>query len=413
MALYIYQALSRDGKRTSGTLDAPSLKQANDQLVAKGLYPIRVVPSTEAQPSGFSFKSLFERPVSLKDKLFFTKQLQVLLHSGVPLLDALDLLSQQTEGRLKTITITLRDNIKEGKSLADGLALFPKTFETIYIQLVRAGEASGRLDLILNRLTQYYERQDELRKKIKSAMTYPLIQLGIISVIAFALLFFVVPQISQMFVQQKMELPWATTFLMALSNFLINYYFYIIIVVIILFLAYRAWKATPAGARAIDALKLRIPVIKYFARTGAVVQFSSTLGMLLEGGVGLAESLDIVSKIVDNKILTTTLQEAREKIIKQGQVAQYLKETNLFPPVAIYLINTGEQSGNLDKMLNLVAENYEKDLMEWTDSLTQKLNPMMMILMAVIVGFMVIAILLPIIEMGTGALSQMSSKMTV
>ena len=408
MALYLYQALSRDGKRTSGTLDATSLKQAHDQLAAKGLYPIRVVVASEAQPSGFSFKGFFERSISLKDKLFFTKQLQVLLRSGVPLLDALDLLSQQTEGRLKNIVITLRDGIKEGKSLADGLALYPKTFEVIYVQLVRAGEASGRLDLILDRLTKYYVRQDELRKKIKSAMTYPIIQLCIIGAITVALLYFVVPNFVTLFEQQKMELPIATRILMTMSNLLINYYLYLIIGIFILFALYRSWKATPSGARTIDAIKLRLPIIGYFARIGAVVQFSSTLGMLLEGGVGLAESLDIVCSIVDNKVLTTTLLEAREKIIKEGQVAKYLKETNIFPPVAIYLINTGEQSGNLSQMLEIVAANYDKDLMEWSDSLTQKLNPIMIILMAVVVGFMVFAILVPIMELGSGV-DKMSS----
>jgi type II secretory pathway component PulF len=408
MALYIYQALSRDGKRISGTLDAASLKQAHDQLAAKGLYPIRVVLSSEVQTTGFSWRSLFERPVSLKDKLFFTKQLQVLLHSGVPLLDALDLLSQQTEGRLKTIVITLRDTIKEGKSLADGLAMFPKTFEAIYIQLVRAGEASGRLDFVLDRLTHYYERQDELRKKVRSAMTYPLIQLMIIGVITFVLLYFVVPQMVQMFEQQKIELPLITKILMFMSQIMTEYYLYILAVIAIIVVTYYAWKATPAGARAIDALKLHIPIVRYFSQMGAVVQFSRTLGMLLEAGVGLAESLDIVAKVVDNKILTSVLMEAREKIIKQGQVAQYLKETNIFPPVAIYLINTGEQSGNLAHMLNVVGENYEKDLEEWSDNLTQKLNPIMLIVVAIIVGIMVFAIIVPIIEMGTGALGQIS-----
>lgn len=409
MALYLYQALSRDGKRTSGTLDATSLKQAHDQLAAKGLYPIRVVLSSEGQAPGFSFKTLFERTISLKDKLFFTKQLQVLLRSGVPLLEALDLLSQQTEGRLQKIVISLRDGIKEGKSLADGLALYPKTFETIYIQLVRAGEASGQLDFVLERLTKYYERQDELRKKVKSAMTYPIIQLIIVTIVTVVLLVFVVPQIADIFAKQKAALPFATNLLIAVSNFLTSYYIFILVFLIGSYVAYRIWKATPAGARAVDAIKLKLPIVGYFARMGAVVQFCSTLGMLLEGGVGLAEALDIVSKIVDNKVLTSALQEAREKIIKQGHVAQYLKETNIFPPVAIYLINTGEQSGNLAQMLNLVAENYEKDLMEWSDSLAARLNPIMIVVMALIVGFIMIAILVPMTQIGDTYMSRVST----
>lgn len=400
MALYHYQAFSKDGKRVSGTLDAASSKQVHDQLSAQGLFPIKITAVSESA-SSFSLKQLFERPVSLKDKLFFTKQLQVLLKSGVPLLDAIDLLSQQTEGRLKTITVSLRDTLKEGKSLADGLALYPKTFETIYIQLVRAGEASGQLDLILGRLTDYFERQDEIRKKVKGALTYPIIQLIVIVVVVAILLIFVIPQISDMFLKSGQPLPLATRILVGMSAFLTNYYLFIIVGLVGGYIAYRFWKATPSGARTVDAIKLHIPIVRYFTQMGAVVQFCSTLGMLLEGGVGLAESLDIVCSIVDNKVLVSVLREARENIIKQGQVAQYLKQTNMFPPVAIYLINTGEQSGQLAQMLNQVAANYEKDLIEYSDGLTSKLTPIMMVVMALVVGFIMLAIIVPIMEMGS------------
>lgn len=408
MALYIYQAFSKDGKRVSGTVDVASLKHAHEYLSSQGLFPIKIVIATEGASTGFSWKTLFERPVTPKDKLFFTKQLQVLLKSGVPLLDALDLLSQQTEGRLKTIIVSLRDNIKEGKSLADGLALYPKTFETIYIQLVRAGEASGKLDMILDRLTKYYERQEELRSKIRGALTYPIIQLCLIGAVAGALIFFVVPQIAVMFEKQKMELPLPTKLVIGVSNFLTSYYLFIFIGIAALYAAYRAWKATPAGAYAIDSMKLKLPIVGYFVQMGAVVQFSSTLGMLLEGGVGLAESLDIVCSIVDNKVLVTVLRDARDKIIKQGQIAQYLKQTNMFPPMAIYLINTGEQSGQLVQMLNQVADNYDADLREYSDALTTRLNPLMTVVMGLVIGFIMLAILVPIFSMGQSSFSNIT-----
>jgi len=418
MALYKYQALSKDGKRVSGTLDAGSLKQVHDHLSAKNLFPITITAASEAT-AGFSLKNLFERKISLKEKLFFTKQLQVLLKSGVPLPDALELLVQQSEGQLKNIVVSLRDGIKEGKSLADGLALYPKTFEVIYVQLVRAGEASGQLDLVLSRLTSYFERRDELRSKIKGALTYPIIQLVIITAVTAVLLGFVVPQMKDLFDSMGEDLPLATKMIIALSNFLQHYYLYLIMSVVSIYIAYRFWKATPNGARTIDAIKLKIPIVGYFARMGAVAQFCSTLGMLLEGGVGLPESLDIVSKIVDNKILISALQEAREKIIKQGQIAQYLKQTGIFPPTAIYLINTGEQSGQLPQMLNQVAQTYEKDLLEYSDGLTAKLNPIMLVLMAVIVGFIMLAIMGPIMGMdptkmaqGSKSKSKMSRKNT-
>lgn len=410
MALYQYQAFSKDGKRVSGTLDAASVKQVQDHLSSNNLFPVKITIVTEEAGSGFSFKKLFERNISLKEKLFFTKQLQVLLKSGVPLPDALELLVQQSEGRLKTILVSLRDNIKEGKSLAYGLSLYPQTFETIYVQLVRAGEASGQLDLVLLRLTNYFERRDELRSKIKSALTYPIIQLVVITIVTGLLMIVVIPQMQDLFAAMGENLPITTKIIVALSNFLQSYYIYLIAGIISMYIAYRIWKATPNGARTIDAIKLKIPIVGYFARMGAVTQFCSTLGMLLEGGVGLPESLDIVAKIVDNKILVSALQEAREKIIKQGQIAQYLKQTNMFPPMAIYLINTGEQSGQLPQMLNLVAQTYEKDLLEYSDGLTAKLNPAMMLIMASIVGFIMLAILGPIMSMDPTKMAQGGGK---
>lgn len=401
MALYFYKAFSKSGKRVTGSLDGSSIKNVQEQLVSQGFIPISIEVSTTQSSLGFSFKSLFERPVSIKEKIFFTKQLSVLLKSGVPLVDALDLLAEQSESQLKSIVIFLRDGIKEGKSLADGLAHYPKTFETIYVQLTRAGEASGKLEVILDRLTHYLERRDELRKKIKGAMTYPLIQLGVIGVAAVILLTFVVPQIADIFMKQSAELPLPTKILMALSNFMTSYYLIIGIVGIAMYLGYRFWKSTPSGAYTIDAIKLRLPLVKYFARMNAVVQFSSTLGMLLEGGVRLSDSLDIVCNIIDNKVLVDELQKARENIIKQGRVAEYLKRTGIFPPVAIYLINTGEQSGQLDTMLTSVAKNYEMELEELSDGLAAKLNPFMLLVMAAIVGFIVIAIILPITQIGT------------
>lgn len=401
----MYQAFSKDGKRVSGTVDAASLKQVHEHLSVKNLFPIKITVVSEIA-TGFSLKQFFERKISLKEKLFFTKQLQVLLKSGVPLPDALELLVQQSDGQLKSIIVSLRDGIKEGKSLAQGLALYPKTFETIYVQLVRAGEASGQLDLVLMRLTNYFERRDELRSKIKSAMTYPIIQLVIITAVTAVLLGFVVPNMKDLFDAMGEDLPLATKIILMFSDFLTNYYLYLIIGLISTYMIYRFWKATPSGARTIDAIKLKIPIVGYFARMGAIAQFCSTLGMLLEGGVSLPESLDIVCKIVDNKILISALQEAREKIIKQGQIAQYLKQTGIFPPTAIYLINTGEQSGQLPQMLHQVADTYEKDLLEYSDSLTAKLNPIMLVVVAVIVGFIMLAIMGPIMGMDPNKMAQ-------
>lgn len=403
MALYTYQALSKDGKRVLGKVDASSTADAREQITKMGLYPVKIESAQTAKPA-WSFKNMFQRSIGINEKIFFTKQLALLLKSGVPLLQGLELLIDQTEGGLQNVVISLKDDIKEGRSLAEGLERFPKIFDNTYVQLIKAGEASGKLDVILTRLTTFMEQQYAITRRVKSALSYPLFQLGFIVIIVAALFTFVVPNIAGTLTSTGQELPWPTRFLLGASSFTLNYYWLIIIIGIALYLGFRWWKQTDQGKQFLDKLKLKIPLVSYFSRMGTVVQFSRTLGMLVEGGVNLAESLFIVSKIIDNRILAQALNEARENIIKQGRIAEYLKKTNIFPPVAIYLINTGEQSGNLGPMLLTVAEYYETEMTDLAESLSSKLGPIMTIVMAVIVGFIILAILLPIISQieGTG-----------
>jgi type II secretory pathway component PulF len=303
-------------------------------------------------------------------------------------------------GTLRSILVNVKDDIKEGSSFADALKKYPKVFDNIYVQLVRAGEASGKLEIILERLTGFLERKEEMRSRIKSALSYPLMQLGVAVAVVAVMLVWVVPNMVANFAETGRELPTPTKILITISDFILNHYIILLVSIIGIYLVYKYWKSTVSGRRFIDKMKLRIPIVRYFARTGAVVQFSRTLGMLIESGVNLSEALDIVVKIIDNTVLKDALNEARDKIIKQGKIAEYLKETNLFPPIAIYLIKTGEQSGQLDFMLLTVAQNYEEDLKEAADGLASKISPILLIVMAGIVGFIVIAIAVPIMQMG-------------
>lgn len=399
MALYFYQALSREGKKVSGYVDASSVQAAREQLGKSGMYPTKIeAAQTQKEKQKSSWKAWFTPSVSIKDKLFFTKQLAVLLKSGVPLLAALELLIDQTSGSLKSVVVELKDGIKEGKSLADGLSKYPKIFENLYVQLVRAGEASGRLEVILDRLTAYLERQEQLRSKLRSALTYPMIQLTLITVVVVVMLTFVVPEIAKSFSQKGAQLPLPTRILLGLSDIVTGYYPFILGGIVAFYFVFRFWKSTPKGAKTWDSFKLKMPVVGTFVRLRAIVQFSRTLGMLLEGGVNLAESLTIVCNIVDNRVLADTLLQARDNIIKQGRVAEYLRQTNIFPPVAIYLINTGEQSGTLDKMLLTVAQNYENELEEKLDGLTKALDPLLLIVMALVVGFVIFAVIMPMMQ---------------
>lgn len=397
MALYFYRALSKTGKKTSGYIDAASEEAVRSDLTSKDLYPIEIKLHKESSES--FLQTLFERPVAFKDIIFFTKQFAILLKSGVPLAQALDLLSEQFSGKLRSIIISLKDGIKEGKSLAEGLESYPKTFTNIYVQLVKAGEATGKLDTILERLTGYLERQEEIKKRVSGALSYPLFQLGIIGLIVIGIMTFVIPNMQGMLTKMGKELPWSTELLLSLSYVLVNHYVAVLIVIIIIVALFEYWRSLPQGKRTLDRIKLKLPLIKYFARTSAIVQFCQTLGMLLESGVTLSQALEIVCNIIDNSILVETLEQAKEKIVKQGKVTPFLKETGIFPPMAIYLINTGEQSGNLDFMLLTVAQNYEAELTELTDSLTSKITPVMTLVMGGIVGFIMYSIMGPILSM--------------
>lgn len=401
MALYMYQAFSRDGKKVKGQLDAPSSGGARELLQRKGLLPISIEPAAQAAQKESFFQRIFAGSVSLKDKILFTKQLAVLLKSGIPLLASVELLQDQFEGKLHRILVTLKDGLKEGQSLADGMNQFPYVFENIYVQLVRAGEASGRLEVILERLTQFLERRDEIQKKISSAAQGPIIQILMTSVVVIVLMTSVVPQLAGTFTAQGASLPLPTLILMTISEFLINQYLLLLMIFGFSTTFFIYWSHTPSGALMIDRIKLRLPIIKLFTRVGAIVQFSKTLGMLLEGGVNLSRALDIVCNIVDNRVLKAALEEAREKIIKEGKISQYLKQTGIFPPMATYLIRTGEESGTLDSMLLSVGKTYEEELEELANTLASLLNPIMNIIMYIVVGFVVFAVALPMMQMGS------------
>jgi type II secretory pathway component PulF len=399
MPLFHYESYSRRGVRAIGTLDAPSAQMAKEILQGQGLMPIKIVEVSTVGARSF-FVSLFEKKIDLKTLILFTKQLSVLLKSSVPLLQALELLIEQFDDPFRRVLVTIKDGVKTGESFAKELAKYPKVFSNVYIQLVRAGEASGKLDIILLRLTEYLKRSAETTKKVKKAMTTPIMTLSFSFLVIIGLLVGLVPKIKGIFSKMGKDLPLPTQILIGMSDFVVNHFALAmgLIVSIILFFMY--WKSTAVGKFKIDQILLRFPLTSYFSKTKAVVQFSKTLGMLLESGVNLSEALDIVSNIVENKVLTKKLQDARDKIIKEGKIAKYLKETGIFPNIASYMISTGEQSGKLAEMLLTVGEDYENELSDLSDNLTAKINPIMTMIMGMIVLFVVAAIFLPIMSMG-------------
>jgi len=399
MPLYKYKSFTRSGKQVTGTLDAVSVQSAKDVLQGQGLMPVDVQLAAHGVADSW-LGQLFSPKIEEKTILVFTKQLSVLLRSGVPLVDALDMLTEQFEQPFQGVLVTVKEGVRSGESLASQLSQHPKAFSNIYVQLVKAGEASGKLDVILARLLEYLQRSSETQKKIKKAMSKPLMLLSVVGVVVVGLLGFVVPRMSDMFNKTGQELPGPTQVLLAMSGFVTNHYIWIAVIGIGGYVLFNRWKATPSGSRALDELILRLPLVSYFAKTKAVVQFSQTLGMLMESGVNLAEALDIVANIVENKVLAQKLQEARDNIIKEGKIAKYLAATGLFPKMASYMINTGEESGKLAEMLLTVGRDYDTELSDLTESLTAKIDPIMTSVLGIIVLFVVAAIFMPMMKMG-------------
>ncbi|MBU4386887.1 type II secretion system F family protein, partial [Candidatus Dependentiae bacterium] len=362
MPLYKYESYNRSGKIVSGTIDMSSLDMAKKTLQGQSLMPFRIEEFGSDKIEAFAF-SFFEPQIDIKTKIIFTKQLAVLLKAGVPLLQALELLIEQFEKKFKRILINVKDGVKSGNSFASELGKYPKVFSNIYVQLVRAGEASGKLHLILEKLIDYMAREADTKQRIKKATNYPMFVLGFSALVVIVLIKVLVPRITDIFIKMsKTELPGPTLFLKNVSDFLNNNFFSISIIFTIIFLLFLYWKSTKNGKRSLDELFLKIPMISYFSKTKAVVQFCQTLGILLSAGVNLAESLDIVSNIVENSVLHDKLEIAKGNIIKEGKIAKYLKQTEIFPNIATYMIETGEQSGNLDNMLLTVGVDYDEEL---------------------------------------------------
>lgn len=400
MAFFLYQAFSKDGKKINGIMEATNNQSVRNSLSKDGLYVVSVTLKTNSYSSTNFIASFFEKSINLKDKIFFTKQLSILLKSGIALSDALNLMIDQSQDYIKPIITRMRDELREGTSFATVLGYYPKSFPVLYVQLVKAGEASGQMEKVLLKLASFLEEEDKFNKAVGAAMNGPLIQLGLVFGIAGFLLTMIVPKIVEVFASMKnATLPGITKFVMSLSNVLLNNYIIIAIVILIIYSIYRSWINSDSGKLLLDKFKLKVPMIKYITRGEAVVQFSQTLALLLESGVNIAEALDIVVQIVNNKVLTDALKKAKDNIIKQGRVTEYLQKTNLFSPVDIHLIGTGEQTGALDVMLNQVGNYNQDDLKEFAQTLTALLNPISLVILAIVVGTIIYAVMAPLFNL--------------
>jgi general secretion pathway protein F len=322
--------------------------------------------------------------------------------AGIPLVDALTALVEQVDHeRLKRVLSSVKQRVNEGSSLADALAQHPKAFGTLYVNMIRAGESSGALDVVLFRLADFTESQARLRAKIVGTLTYPAAML-VISMLVMGILFTVViPKITKIFEDTKVTLPWTTRLLIGFSGFVYNWWWALLLLAVGAVLLFARWRRTPEGRARWDVWMLQVPIFGSLVRQVAIGRFARTLATLLKSGVPLLTSLDIVKNIVGNTRLASVIEQSRESIKEGESIAAPLKRSGEFPPLVYHMVAIGEKSGELEEMLGNVANAYDSQVETKIAALTSLLEPVMIVLMGVAVAFIVFSILMPILQVNT------------
>ena len=356
MPVYAYKGLNDKGRNVGGIVDADSPKTARQKLRRSGIFPTELNETRDAAAASaaaggrlgslnFDVSGMFER-ITPQDLALITRQLSTLVGAGLPLVECLGALVEQVDGaRFKKILSQVRELVVEGGTLADAMKQHPAVFNDLYVNMVRAGEASGALDIVLIRLAEYTERSAALRAKVRSALTYPVL-MGITSMgILFFLLSYVVPKITRIFAETHAQLPFMTVILLAISGFLSNYWWLILGVIAIAVIAVRVSIRTPAGRLRFDRITLRVPYFGKVLKKVALARFARTLSTLLLGGIPLLQALDIVKHVVQNLVLANAIEDGRNSIREGHSVADPLKKSGLFPPLLVHMIAVGEKSG--------------------------------------------------------------------
>ena len=403
MPVYEYTALDTSGKKLKGVLDADSMAAARQKIRRAGRYPVDIretVPKTR-QGKKVSFLSLQTGPrVKQQEIHVATRQLATLLGAGIPLVSALNgLIEQTTNKTLQTIISQIKDSVNEGNSLTSALAEHPRLFSRIYVNMVRAGEASGSLDVVLERLAEFGERQQALRSRIKAALIYPIFMALVGTGVLFLLITFIVPSITEVFRDRNQVLPLPTVILIKLSSFLQSYWWLVLLLLVVLVLGIRIFIQRPEGRRIWDKLKLTLPVLRDLNIKIAAASMGRTLANLLQSGVPLVTSLQIVKNILNNVLLAEVIDEATEELEKGKSLSGILRGNKYFTPMLVQMIAVGEQSGALEKMLEKAADSYEKEVEAKIMAMTSMIEPIMILGMGLVVSFIVVSILLPIFEM--------------
>ncbi len=403
MPIYEYKAFNVKGKTVTDIIDADSAASVRQKLRAARIYPVSISEVDDASPKKGRF-ALNVFPLSSKvgtaEMAMVTRQLATLLGAGFPLVSALQTLVPQTRSsHLKQVLSQIKDSIEGGSTFAGALSQYPNLFSDIYVNMVKSGESSGTLEIVLNRLAEISERQQALSHKIKSAMAYPILMFFVGTAILFFLLTYIVPTITAMFDDMEQVLPLPTIILIGISEYLKTYWWAILIAIVALVFGVRKFVRTETGSYMYDRFILSVPVVGPLKQKLAVGRFARTMGSLLENGVSLMAALGIVKNIVGNRLIADAVDSAAVSVEKGGSLSRALGESGLFPHISIQMIQVGENSGELESMLGKIADIYENEVESTVSGMTALLEPLIILFMAVVVGFIVLAIILPIFEM--------------
>ena len=408
MPVYQYKGYRTDGGAAAGIVDAESPKVARLKLRKVGVFPTDMVEQGQAKVGSAGKTTAVSGTVSGRSPLLtttdvalMTRQLATLLVAGLPLVDALGVLVDQADKKvIKSLMADVREQIRGGKSLSAVLEQYPKEFSQIYVHMVRAGETSGALDQILFRLAEFLEKQLSLRHKVTNAVLYPALMLVVGIALLFFLMTFVVPKITAVFTNLKQALPWPTVVLMSISRFCADYWMILLGAVAVTGWGARRTINTEAGGTMADRLLLKLPLIGEVARMVSISRLASTLATMLGSGVQLLDALDVSKRVMNNRVLEQTVEEARRNIREGETIADPLKRSGEFPALVTHMIAVGEKSGEIEEMLRRIGQIYDAEVDRVIARFTSLLEPIMILVMGVLVFFIVIAILLPIFEMG-------------
>lgn len=399
MAAYEYTALDPSGRERSGVLEGDNARQIRAQLREQNLLPVRVEEVVDTKPARFGRISL-RRGVRAADLALLTRQLATLVRSGLPLEEALLAVSQQSEkARVQNIVAGVRSRVIEGRTLAEGLGAFPAVFPEIYRATVSAGEQSGHLDSVLERLADYTENRQVLQQRISNAMVYPILLTVVCVGIVSLLLGYVVPEVVRVFEAGNRELPILTRILIAMSDFIRAWWWLLLAGTVGGVWGFRQWLTNPAAKRRFDRFKLGLPLIGRVTRGNNAARFSRTFAILTASAVPVLEALRISGEVVTNLPMRDAVREAAVKVREGAPIARSLGASKLFPPMLIHLVASGETSGALEQMLERAAENQERELDGLVNTAVGILGPVMILVMGGVVFVIVLALLLPIFEL--------------